>query len=406
MKDRRKILILSYSNLSTDPRVIRQINSLKDDYDILASGLSPSGARGVGFLPIRPRNELTVTFHHEYPVPVRKAFSFIIKNMNRTGRRLAKLKKDINSRSSDFEKRYWSDERKLLVRNLSAERFDLIIANEIDTLPLALEISGGKCRIILDTHEYYPGQYEHDEAWMKFNGRYVHYLCEKYMNRADAVFAVSDGIINEFEKTFGVKPLLLTNAAPYSELNPSAVEASHIRLIHHGASIRARKLELMIELMNYTDDRFTLDMMLIPTDKDYHSELSKLASGNRKVRFAEPVRTEAIPQTINGYDIGIFILPPVNFNYRHALPNKFFEFVQARLAVAIGPSVEMEKYVGKFNLGIIADDFYPQSMAAELNMLDPETILSFKNNSHRHAMELSAGKNIELIRAVVADLLA
>lgn len=406
MKDRRKILILSYSNLSTDPRVIRQINSLKDDYEILASGLSPSGAGGVGFLPIRPRNELTVTFHHDYPVPVRKAFSFIIKNMNRFGRRLAKLKRDINSRSSDFEKRYWSDERKLLARKLSAEKFDLIIANEIDALPLALEISGGKCRTILDTHEYYPGQYEHDEIWMKYNGTYVHYLCEKYMSKADAVFAVSEGIVNEFEKTFGVKPLLLTNAAPYADLNPSVVDENNIRLIHHGASIRARKLELMIELMNYTDDRFTLDLMLIPTDKDYHSELSKLAAGNRKVKFAEPVRTETIPHTINGYDIGLFILPPVNFNYRHALPNKFFEFVQARLAVAVGPSVEMENYVREFRLGIIADDFSPQSMAAELNRLDIDTILKFKQNSHRHAMELSAEKNTELIRTTVTDLLA
>ncbi|MBX7043964.1 MAG: glycosyltransferase [Ignavibacteria bacterium] len=405
MTNRRRILILSYSNLSTDPRVIRQINSLKNDHDILAYGLSPSNISGISFLHIRPRNGRTVTFHHEYPVPVRKAFSFIIKNVNRIERRLGKLKRDINSRSNDFEKRYWSDERKLLVKKLSAEKFDLIIANEIDTLPLALLISGGKSRIILDTHEYYPGQYEHDEVWMKYNGRYVHYLCEKYMNKADAVFAVSEGIISEFEKTFGVKPLLLTNAAPYAELTPSGVDENKIKIIHHGASIRARKLELMIELMNYTDDRFTLDLMLIPTDKAYHSELSKLAAGNSKVRLADPVSTETIPHTINSYDIGLFILPPVNFNYRHALPNKFFEFVQARLAVAIGPSVEMEKYVRKYDLGIVARDFSPKSMAEELNKLDAGKISGFKRKSHMHALELSAEKNTELIRSIANHLL-
>ena len=37
-----------------------------------------------------------------------------------------------------------------------------------------------------------------------------------------------------------------------------------------------------------------------------------------------------IVRTINQFDLGVYLLPPVNFNSAHALPNKFFEFIQAR----------------------------------------------------------------------------
>ena len=52
-----------------------------------------------------------------------------------------------------------------------------------------------------------------------------------------------------------------------------------------------------------------------------------------------------IVDTIAEYDIGLFILSPINFNYYHALPNKLFEFIQARLAIAVSPSPEMARIV-------------------------------------------------------------
>ena len=85
-----------------------------------------------------------------------------------------------------------------------------------------------------------------------------------------------------------------------------------------------------------------------------------------------------IVDTIAQYDIGLFLLSPANFNYYHALPNKLFEFVQARLAVAIGPSPEMARIVNDHDLGIVAPDFEPTTMAAHLNALTPSASITTK----------------------------
>ncbi|MFZ1321197.1 MAG: hypothetical protein WAT71_06535 [Ignavibacteria bacterium] len=401
----KKILILSYSDLSTDPRVVRQINALKDKYSITACGYNTSDIDGIRFISIYPKNVSVINFHHRYPKPIRKVFSLFIKNFSRFKKNQIRKKRLAAERSMNYEKRYWTYDKIEFMKNLNSEKFDLIIANDIETLPLALKISNDNSKVILDSHEYHPRQFEHSEKWKKSSQQYVEYLCSKYMKKADVTFAVSQGIADEFRINYKTDPELLTNAADFNELTPSKVNEKNIRLIHHGAAIKARKLELMIDMMEFTDSRFTLDLMLVPTDTEYFEDLKKDLTNNKKVRLIDPVKTKDIPERINEYDIGIFILPPVNFNYKHALPNKFFEFIQARLAIAIGPSIEMERLVKKYDLGIIASDFRPETMADCLNKLSTEDINNFKHNSDKQAFELSAEKNLELIRKQADDLL-
>jgi len=92
---------------------------------------------------------------------------------------------------------------------------------------------------------------------------------------------------------------------------------------------------------------------------------------------------------VNQYDVGIYLLPPVNFNPEHALPNKFFEFIQARLAVAIGPSTEMARIVEEHSLKVIADSFRPEALANALEQLTDESIRGYKLAADRAALELN-----------------
>ena len=108
----------------------------------------------------------------------------------------------------------------------------------------------------------------------------------------------------------------------------------------------------------------------------------------------------------NEYDIGLYLLRPANFNNRFALPNKFFEFVQGRLAVAIGPSPEMARIVHEYGLGIVAEDFTPETLAQELNNLDPPAIAGFKQAAHAAADELCAERNEGVFLRVVEETLA
>ena len=77
----------------------------------------------------------------------------------------------------------------------------------------------------------------------------------------------------------------------------------------------------------------------------------------------------------------------------------------SRLAIAIGPAIEMEKYVKKYDLGVVSKTFKPKDMANILNKLSTSDIDRFKNNSHRNALELSSNSNetkfLEIIKGTL-----
>ena len=125
----------------------------------------------------------------------------------------------------------------------------------------------------------------------------------------------------------------------------------------------------------------------------------------KNVRIIPPVSMQQIVPFTNHYDIGLFLCPPMNFNLRYALPNKLFEFIQARLTVAIGPNIEMKKVVEKYDCGLVASDFQPQTLAKALNALTVDKIMYYKEQAHKAALELNADTNQRRIRSIINELL-
>jgi hypothetical protein len=87
-----------------------------------------------------------------------------------------------------------------------------------------------------------------------------------------------------------------------------------------------------------------------------------------------------------------------------ALPNKFFEFVQARLAVAIGPSPEMATLVRRHGFGIVAGSFEPRELAQCIAALAPADLLAMKQRADAASRELNAARVSQVFLAEVARL--
>ncbi len=288
-----------------------------------------------------------------------------------------------------FERYYWSrPEVRHAKRLLEMRRFDLVIANDISALPLALELAK-ECPVLMDAHEYSPREFDEKFFWKLLFGRYHHDLCKRYMPMAAAVTTVCQGIAKEYEREYRVPCKVIHNSPVDQKLLPSAVDAAHIRLIHHGAAIRSRHLGVMIDMMKYLDTRFSLNFMLVESDAEYMAELRAAAQADPRIRFIEPVAMNDICQRLNEFDVGVYLLPPVNFNHEHALPNKFFEFIQARLAVAIGPSPEMATLLRQYQCGVVAESFAPQALAAVIQPLDAVVVARLKAASDIAAAELN-----------------
>lgn len=304
-----------------------------------------------------------------------------------------------------FESYYWKQEQVRSAQELlSASSYDLIIANDLSSAPLALKLAGDT-PVLVDAHEYSPREFDDKWMWRLLFGRYNHTLCLRYLPLASGMTTVCQGIADEYGRVYGVQPVVVHNAPLDQKLLPSPVSENHVRLIHHGTAIRSRHLGVMIEMMQHLDERFSLDFMLMESDVSYMKELRQAASGDSRIKFIEPVPMPEICQQLNRYDVGVYLLPPVNFNHEHALPNKFFEFVQARLGIAIGPSTEMATLLNKYHCGVVADTFTAEALAAAMNALSHDKVAEFKEASHRAAVELSYEHDGKVLLSEITRLL-
>lgn len=283
---------------------------------------------------------------------------------------------------------------------LRGETFDVVIANDVFAMPLALEVARG-APVIFDGHEYSPREFEDSLFWKIFFAGYAKHLCRAYLPSARASMTVCRSIAEEYRRLCGIEPIVVLNSPPREDLPVNPVRPDRVRLVHHGIAARSRSLERMIDVAQQLDERFYLDLMLMPTDPGYLRELKARAASNPRIAFREPVPMEDISRTINEYDIGLFLLPPNNLNYQFALPNKFFEFVQARLAVAIGPSIEMAAIAHEWGFGVITEDFEASSMATALRGLTSQDIETLKRRADAAAQELHAGTVTRQIQDLV-----
>jgi len=175
-------------------------------------------------------------------------------------------------------------------------------------------------------------------------------------------------------------------------------------MVYHGAANRNRRIENLIDVVLLLDDRFSLDLILVGNPR-YQQELRRKAAGMKRINFVEPVVFEEIIPTIAKYDIGFFYCEPVTFNLANCLPNKFFEYIQARLMIAIGPSPDMAEIVHEYKCGIVAEEFSVHSMAKALNALTADDIDEYKRNSDKAARELcfekESGKLVSILKKLV-----
>ena len=379
----KSMLIMCYTDPSNAPRPSRIIHYLKDLYNVTVVGLKDPHINGVEFIP------LMITDQYE--------------------RIAGKFKTFVNLKLHRFEEILWSENLRQLQNKLN-NKFDLINVHDIRLLPVALSLKKDRnVRVWFDAHEYYPKNFDDQLVWRLFEQSLNEYICRKYLKMCDKMTTVCDGLAAEYAKVYGINAEVIMSLPIFSDLLPSQTEENKIKIIHHGWASPSRKIETMVKIMDYTDERFSLDLMLLPGDNIHHKwywkKLLREVCKRKNVKLIPPVAMQNIVSFTNQYDIGLFLCKPQNFNLKFALPNKIFEFIQARLAIAIAPSIEMRKIVEKYDCGVISDDFEPKSLAKSLNKLTTEKIMYYKHQSHSASYELSAETNHQKIDAILHQLI-
>ncbi|MDO5751484.1 glycosyltransferase [Arthrobacter sp.] len=372
MTTRPSMLILSFSPIRSDPRVLKQVALFKDKYHVstCAYGDAPNG----------------VEDHYALPLDARGWSSDKLGLISRNYRRVYDGMTAVQLA------------RTILPRN----HFDIVFANDLNTLPLALELNP-RLGVHSDLHEYAPREKESDRKWRLFVAPFMDWMCRVHLPQARSVSTVCQGIADEYARNFGVKVGVVTNAAPYLDAAVTATVAP-VKVIYSGAGQRYRKIELIIEAMRDVGPEVQMDFVVMPNEPEYVAELREQARGIPNVKFLDPVPYEQLVAFLRDYDVAMCFLPNSTFNLQNALPNKFFEAVQARIGVITGPSPAMVNLVREFSLGVVTEDFTAASLRAVLAGLEADQVSEWKLAANAAAWPLSAESQAAVWEASVSTI--
>lgn len=378
-RPRKRILCISFSDINRDSRVLRQLDVLAElgDVTTVAYGDQPPGAsehlRIDASLPSLPQTPGGVAL-------------LVLRRYDRV-ELLAPAIQDV-------------------LRLVGDRSFDLIMANEARSMAVAYRLAAG-APVVVDLHEWAPEERAHVRSWRLLVKPFMTYQCATYLPRMSAVTVVNHAIGQLYEERFGVRTSTVRNAGPLRDLPPGPMVPGRIRLVHSGGAVPGRNIEALIEAVQQLDRRFTLDLFLVPARDGgkYLDSLRTLISDDDRITLHPPVAPHQLVDTLHGYDIGLFSLPPLTPNHRLMLPNKFFDYVQARLAVVFSSAVETDRLIKEYQLGPIAPDPSAEALRATLAPLTEEAVRFHKENADRAAQVLNSVEDSAVTRTVIRDLL-
>lgn len=219
----KSIAIVSYSRGSTDPRIIKQILALKDNYRVTFIGFDAPKFDDVAFEKIES-NQIPVSFLERFIT----AFSTIFMPAkayfrNPLQRKLEKILKQSN--------------------------FDLILANDM-VMPACVKFRKNAA-VVFDAHEYYLDA-RSDLRFRLTNRRVKAAVLRKYVPKLSGFITVSEGLRDLYADLLELTPNVIYNTVWYRELRPNIVNSGEqkIRLIHHGAFYYKRKIQDYVDLIN------------------------------------------------------------------------------------------------------------------------------------------------------------
>jgi glycosyltransferase involved in cell wall biosynthesis len=294
-----------------------------------------------------------------------------------------------------------------LLRCLALKSPVLVVTEDIELLPLALDLRAMTgARVLIDVRDFKWDANRvslgvaHRDHWI-----YQRRLFETYLAQADAVIAVSDGQRKLMEAATGVHPTVIRSTPNYCKLEPSQPSQDVVKLVYHGKADRERRLELIIEAVGALAKRAVLDLVISHSQRGYGDELAGLATKFANVRILPPVSSSQLIAFANQYDLGLIVYPPSNSNIASALPNKFFEFLQSRLGVVVGPGGDMADIVDTYGCGVVTRGYEVGDIIRALSTVTYEGLSAMKRGAQCAAQELNFETESKKLESLVGNLL-
>lgn len=245
---------------------------------------------------------------------------------------------------------------------------DILIANDLDTLlPNFLVSKLSKKKLVYDSHELFTEVPELinrplvQKTWLLIE--------QSIFPKLKNVYTVNAIIANIYRKKYKVPVKVVRNIAPLlkvSELDDAFVKRTkegRKMLILQGAGINVdRGGEEAVEMMYYLPN-FVLyvvgsgDVFPVLKKKVAELKLEKRVFLLGRKPYEELMRYTKIA------DLGLSLDKNTNLNYEYSLPNKIFDYIQAKTPMLVSNRQIIADLVQKNNIGLVSHTHDPEKLA-------------------------------------------
>lgn len=291
------------------------------------------------------------------------------------------------------------------------KKCDLLVANDLDTLlPNYLVSKWRKKPLVYDSHEYFCGELSVVSKPISYK---VWHGIEKFcFPKLKTVITVSQSIVDQYEKEYGIRPYLVRNIPPAATPLVTATRQSlqmpddKTVLLLQGSGINeGRGGEEIVQAMQYLPDCH----LFIVGNGTVLPQLKKMSAEMHlqdRITFVPRQTPENLFNYTSLADMGMAIDTDQSANLRFSLPNKIFDYIKAGLPMVVSNLVERARIVRQYKVGTIAESVTPEALAAAVKELsDPELLAQCRENCKTAARELTWENEEKVLEQVYAPYL-
>ncbi len=285
--------------------------------------------------------------------------------------------------------------------------FDVLLSNDLDTLPANFLASKVKQKsLVYDSHEYFtevPELINRPKAKKTWE-----WLEEKMVPKIKHAYTVCNSIAKVYEEKYGVAFKVVRNIPVSQSIQPDKKENKNTRkiILYQGAVNIGRGLKQVILAMHHVENA----KLIIAGDGDIKSELEQLVGKENlqnKVEFTGRLPLEKLTKLTPQADLGLSVEEDLGLNYRFALPNKLFDYIQAQVPVLVTDLPEMSAIVNQYKVGEITSSLEPKFLAQKIDaaILEEEKRKEWFKNLKIAAKELTWENEEKIIQDIYSVFL-
>lgn len=409
-----RVLVISFTDTTSEPRVMRQLKTFSEsNVPFAVASFAPSGSHRGSTVFVNLREQGSSSHRNigqriiRLPLRALRLFLPFLRlfvGNGVLGYRISHL----------WFRQQWKEVDGFFVKVSDALRQcgfepNVILFHDFFTWGLSQRLSSHLgARKILDSHEHAVSQYANSRIWKLFFAPMVRDVEEQVVRESDAVITVGEEIRQLLQEQYSSDTkIVVVRSVSELEVDEYRLTSWPIRLLYSGAICEGRGLENLVDAVSLLGPEFTLSIKGPVVNEKFANMLKKrVARSNRDSRISiePPVPYRDIVRDAAKYDVGVFTQEATSLHKLNTLPNKFFAYVRAGLALCVSDFPEMGRLSRDFGFAVLVREPTVHAIAEALATLSPARVDSLKARSIEASKKLCWDTEQQVLIGLVEEV--